>query len=86
MYNYKIKTRFVSRDAEGTATKTGFNLMIVHVYIYLYKTGYNTIMLDIIFKYGWEPVLIGFEAIRQNIFKIPRDTIEILISTNIFYG
>ena len=62
MYNYKIKTNFVSPEMpKGCANKTGFNIIIVHFY--------NTIRY-MIFHYGLEPVLIhriliSFEAILE---------------------
>ena len=51
MYNNKIKTSFVSPELlKVQANKTGFNIIIVHIYIRK-KIGYKT-MLDIIFPYG----------------------------------
>ena len=65
MYNYKIKTNFVSPEMpKGCANKTGFNIIIVHFY--------NTIRY-MIFHYGLEPVLIqriliSFKAILEYYF------------------
>ena len=72
MYNYNIKTSFVSpKIPKGRANKTSFNFIIVHFYI-CRKTGYNMTRY-MIFQYGLEPVLIqwilyGFEAILEDTF------------------
>ena len=56
MYNYKIKTSFVSPEIQNAqANKTGFYLMIVHFYNIRRKLD---IIRYMIFQYCLEPVLI----------------------------
>ena len=47
MYNYKIKTSFVSSEmSQACANKNGFNIMIGSTFLYSSKTGYNDTIHD----------------------------------------
>ncbi len=94
MYNFKIKNIFLAPICRrhGLLIRVGFNLMIVYFYILR--------RLDIVFQYGYEPVLIHwilivFEAILENNYLISNNSIltntkyfnfvEITINNFIFY-
>ena len=64
MYNYKIKTSFVSPEIpKARANNTSFNIQDC-TFLYLQKTGYNAIRY-MNFQYGLEQVLIHAAVINQ---------------------
>ncbi len=63
MYNYKIKTSFVSPEGTGWRdNKTGFNIIIVHFYVHRKRIRINGLEPILIHR-----ILIDFKAILENI-------------------
>ena len=87
MYNYKIKTSFVSSEmSQARAIKNGFNIMIVHFYIH---RKLDIMIRYMIFQSGLEPVLIqrliGFEVIMDISSVLGRGMRELKIGDRFWY-